>query len=229
MTGIWLGIGSDEYYRTQMDTEEDTIYKVLGNTFSSAPGRLSHFLNLSGPSVAVEAACASSAVAVHLACTSLRDGECSLALAGGVTTLLETSTAYPSALVSERCKTFDASANGFAPAEGCGVLVLKLLSKALEDGDNVLAVIKGSALNHSGRSVSFGTPNTETQQRVIRQALSVSGVQPNQVSYLETHGTGTYVHECSTADFAYTIKATIYWYTNRIAKVKMAKVFLFFP
>ena len=189
-TGVWIGISSDEYFRCALDNREDTIYKVLGNTFSAVPGRLSHFLNLCGPSVAVEAACASSAVAVHLACASLKNGECKLALAGGVTTLLETSTTFPSALISTRCKTWDASANGFAPAEGCGVLVLKLLEEAVEDGDNILAVIRGSALNHAGKSVSFGTPNTTTQQRVIRSALKVAGVDPNQISYLEAHGTG---------------------------------------
>ncbi len=192
-TGVWLGIDSDEYFRTQLDVTEDTIYKVLGNTFSGAPGRLSYFLNLTGPSAAISATCASSAVAVHLACTGLRNGDCSLALAGGVNTLLETSTSYPSSLLSNRCKAFDASANGFAPAEGCGVLVLKLLDQAIADGDNILATICGSAINHTGRSSSFGTPNSETQEDVIREALEAAGLEPNEISFFETHGTGTAV------------------------------------
>ena len=192
-TGVWLGIDSDEYFRSQLDVKEDTIYKVLGNTFSATSGRLSYFLNLTGPSVAISATCASSAAAVHFACTSLQNGDCSMALAGGVNTLLETSTSYPSALLSTRCKAFDVSADGFAPAEGCGVLVLKLHEQAVADGDNILATICGSALNHTGKSSSFGTPNYDTQEEVVREALKVAGVKPSRVTFYETHGTGTAV------------------------------------
>src|SRR5207244_7782647 len=131
----------------------------------------------------------------HLACQSLRLGECSLAVAGGVQLLLtHGSTLALSRLgfmaPDGRCKTFDASANGFVRGEGCGVVVLRRLSEALAAGDRVLAVIRGSAVNQDGRSGGLTAPNGPSQQAVIRRALWNAGVSPAAVGYIEAHGTG---------------------------------------
>src|SRR5262249_15486499 len=138
----------------------------------------------------------SSLVAVHLACQSLRSSECDLALAGGVNLILAPeNTIYfckVRAMAADgRCKTFDAAADGYVRGEGCGVIVLKRLSDAVADGDPILAVIRGSAINQDGRSNGLTAPNGLAQQAVIQAALANSGVEPAQVSYLEAHGTGT--------------------------------------
>src|SRR5262249_31477602 len=131
-----------------------------------------------------------------LACQSLRLGECQLALAGGVNLILspETTIAFSKAgMLSPdgRCKTFDAAADGYGRGEGCGIVVLKRLSDAKEAGDPILAVIRGSAINQDGPSGGITVPNGQAQQAVIRRALKSAGVEPTEVSYVETHGTGT--------------------------------------
>ncbi|MGH8604226.1 MAG: type I polyketide synthase, partial [Gammaproteobacteria bacterium] len=151
---------------------------------------------LRGPSLAVDTACSSSLVAVHYACQSLQNGECSLALAGGVNLMLspELTITFSQArmLASDgRCKTFDKEADGYVRGEGCGIVVLKRLSDALKDGDMILAVVRGSAVNQDGRSNGLTAPNGAAQQAVIHQALKNAGVSPDQVCYVETHGTGT--------------------------------------
>lgn len=197
-TGVFIGIcGNDNWHRLlKRDQTEIDAYLTTGNTHSIAAGRLSYSLGLTGPSLAVDTACSSSLVAVHLAISSLRNGECDLALAGGVNIILlpEVSINFSKARMLSpdgRCKTFDASANGFVRSEGCGMIILKRLSDALNSKDHILAVIRGSAINQDGRSSGLTVPNGPAQQAVIRQALNNAKIKPEQVNLLETHGTGT--------------------------------------
>ncbi|NEO36998.1 MAG: SDR family NAD(P)-dependent oxidoreductase [Moorea sp. SIOASIH] len=197
-TGVFLGICSNDYLQrlTSRDLTEIDAYLAQGNAHSTATGRLSHFLGLTGPSIAVDTACSSSLVSLHLACASLRNRECNLALAGGVNRIIspEYSINFSRARMLSpdgRCKTFDAGADGFVRGEGCGVVVLKRFSDAVADGDNILAVIRGTAINQDGHTSGLTVPNGPSQESVIRQALTNSGVKPEQVSYIEAHGTGT--------------------------------------
>jgi len=197
-TGIFIGICSSDYSQNLASHGIEAIdgYLGSGNAHSTASGRISYMLGLTGPSLAVDTACSSSLVSVHLACSSLRNQECNLAIAGGVNCLISpgtTITLSKARMLSPdgRCKTFDAAANGFARGEGCGLVVLKRLSDALSDGDNILAVIRGTAINQDGRTSGLTVPNGPSQQTVIRQALKNGGVDPAQVSYIEAHGTGT--------------------------------------
>ena len=197
-TGVFIGISTSDYSECLLEQDLTKIdaYIGTGNSHSVASGRLSYFLGLQGPSLAVDTACSASLVAVHLAMTSLRNGESDLALAGGVNLLLspETTINFSKARMlapDGRCKTFDAAADGYVRAEGCGIIVLKRLKDALADGDHILALIRGSAVNQDGRSSGLTVPNGPSQQAVIRQALANSGVTADEISYLEAHGTGT--------------------------------------
>src|ERR1700744_3777070 len=198
-TGVFLGIASNDYAQLQMqfgDPATIDAYLATGTCHSVAAGRLSYTLGLQGPSLAIDTACSSSLVAVHLACQSLRLGECRMALAGGVNVILA-----PELLINfsrshmmaadGRCNAFDAAADGFVRGEGCGVVTLKRLRDAQADGDNILAVVRGSAVNQDGRSSGLTVPNGSAQQDVIRAALRNGGVSPHEVGYIETHGTGT--------------------------------------
>ena len=196
--GIFAGISSHDYsqHLSQRSEAEIDAYLATGNAHSVAAGRLSYCFGFTGPSLVVDTACSSSLVAVHLACQSLRNRECEVALAGGVNRILapEFSINFSKAHMlapDGRCKTFDAAADGFARGEGCGMVVLKRLSDAQAQGDHILAVIKGSAVNQDGRSSGLTVPNGPSQQAVIRQALANAGVKPEQISYVEAHGTGT--------------------------------------
>lgn len=196
-TGVFLGIYNNDYAWLQSNAPEDIdVYAATGGGQGIAANRLSYLLDLRGPSLAVDTTCSSSLVAVHLACQSLRNGECRVALAGGVNLLLSPEIALSVSKVvplaaDGRCKTFDARADGIVRGEGCGIVVLKRLTDAVADGDNIIAVIKGSATNHDGHSNGFTAPNGVAQQAVIRQALQNSGLTPAQISYVEAHGTGT--------------------------------------
>ncbi|MDY7006756.1 MAG: beta-ketoacyl synthase N-terminal-like domain-containing protein [Cyanobacteriota bacterium] len=196
-TGVFLGIGQNDYANLGLNKVEDVSpYDVTGNTFCFAAGRLSYFLGLQGPSMAIDTACSSSLVAVHEACQSLRQGESNLALAGGVQLILSpqvtTGLSRLKALSPDgKCKTFDAAADGYGRGEGCGIVVLKRLSDAVKDGDNICAVIRGSAVNHDGPSGGLTVPNKLAQEKLIQQALKAAKVEPLQVSYVEAHGTGT--------------------------------------
>ncbi|ABA24342.1 Beta-ketoacyl synthase [Trichormus variabilis ATCC 29413] len=196
-TGVFVGIGIDDYAKRQIKHHIPIdAYTGSGNAFCFAAGRLSYLLGLQGPSLAIDTACSTSLVTIHLACQSLRNGECNLALAGGVSLMLSPEvTLYLSktrALSPDgRCKTFDRDANGYVRGEGCGMVVLKRLSSAVADGDHILAVIRGSAVNQDGASSGLTVPNGTAQQAVIRQALANAKVTPEQISYLEAHGTGT--------------------------------------
>ncbi|MEO1560172.1 MAG: polyketide synthase, partial [Cyanobacteria bacterium J06632_19] len=198
-TGVFLGIGQNDYAQFKLNSaniEGINPYDASGNGFCFASGRLSYFLGFNGPCLAIDTACSSSLVAVHLACQSLRLGECNLALAGGVQLILSpvvtTALCQMKALSPDgRCKTFDASADGYGRGEGCGVVVLKRLSDAVRDGDNILATIRGSAVNHDGPSSGLTVPNKLAQETLIQQALETAKVEASEVSYIEAHGTGT--------------------------------------
>jgi acyl transferase domain-containing protein/acyl carrier protein len=198
-TGVFLGVAlTDWEQRTLRHPDPDAmdLYAGTGSFNSVAAGRISYALGLRGPSVALDTACSSSLVAIHLACQSLRSGECSIALAGGANLLLSPDpTLYFSrmgALAPDgRCKTFDASADGYVRSEGVGVVVLKRLDDALRDGDRVLAVVRGSAVNQDGRSNGLTAPNPDAQRAVLRAALANAGVSAAEVGLVETHGTGT--------------------------------------
>ncbi len=198
-TGVFLGIASGDYSHLSLATGDPELldaHYASGVAHSIAAGRISYLLGLEGPSISLDTACSSSLVAVHLASQSLRAGDCSLALAGGVNVMLAPET---TALLSRvrmlapdgRCKAFDASADGFVRGEGCGFVALKTLSQAQIDGDRILAVIRGSAVNQDGASSSLTAPNGPSQVSLMRQALAGAGVLPGQVSYVEAHGTGT--------------------------------------
>jgi thioester reductase-like protein len=196
-TGVFVAIGNYDYCRLlAQDLDLVNAYDGTGNTLCIAANRLSYILNLRGPSVVIETACSSSLVALHYACRSLLQGESNLCLVGGVSLMLspEPTITYSHARMMAadgRCKTFDASADGYVRGEGCGVVVLKRLSDALRDNDNILAVVKGTAVNQDGQSNGLTAPNGPSQQAVIRQALENAGVAPAQISYVEAHGTGT--------------------------------------
>jgi acyl transferase domain-containing protein len=198
-TGVFTGISSFDYATTQLlgtDVRELNAYLGTGIALSAANGRLSYVLGLMGPSMSVDTACSSSLVAVHLACRSLRLRECGLALAGGVNVILlpELSINFSKAGMlapDGRCKTFDASADGYVRGEGCGVVVLKRLTDAMSDGDRIMAVIRGSAVNQDGASGGLTVPSGPSQEAVIRRALSDGGVEASEVGYIEAHGTGT--------------------------------------
>ncbi|HEX7175425.1 MAG TPA: aminotransferase class III-fold pyridoxal phosphate-dependent enzyme, partial [Pyrinomonadaceae bacterium] len=196
-TGVFIGIsGSDYQLLQQRSSATDGTYFATGNSHSIAANRLSYLLDLRGPSVAIDTACSSSLVAVHLACQSLLRGESSLALAGGVNLILNpnlTDGLARAGMLSADglCKVFDADANGYVRAEGCGVVVLKRLSDALRDGDDIIAQIKATATNQDGRSNGLTAPNGLAQQAVIRRALDGAGVAPSEIDFVETHGSGT--------------------------------------
>ncbi len=197
-TGVFIGVSATDYWHQLLSrkTTEIDAYLTTGNTHSLASGRISHFFDFTGTSMSLDTACSSSLVAVHLAIKSLRDRECNMALAGGVNRLIspQISINFSQAKMLSpdgRCKTFDQGANGFVRSEGCGIVLLKRLSDAIADRDRIRAILLGSATNQDGRTSSITTPNSLSQQAVIKQALVNSKVTAQQVSYLETHGTGT--------------------------------------
>lgn len=198
-TAVYAGIYSNDYEnRMFADLSAVDLYAATGGAHYSAAGRLSYLFDLKGPSVTVETACSSSLVAVHLACRSLWSGECQLAMAGGVNLILNPhhSIAYSNGKMLSpegRCKFGDAEANGFARAEGCGIVLLKRLSKAHEDNDRIYATILGSAINNDGRNGSLVAPSHEGQAAAQLDAYRDAGVSPGRVIYIEAHGTGTTV------------------------------------
>ncbi|WP_324788423.1 SDR family NAD(P)-dependent oxidoreductase [Streptomyces sp. H51] len=196
-TAVFVGLSALEYgHLTTADPARLTPWTSTGAAGSIAANRLSYLLDLHGPSVTVDTACSSSLVAVHQACRSLLERDCDTALAGGVNVLLSpTITAsfdQAGALAADgRCKPFDAAADGIVRGEGCGVVVLKRLADAERDGDRILAVVKGSAVNSDGRSAGLMAPNPAAQERLLRRALENARLEPADIDYVETHGTGT--------------------------------------
>jgi len=200
LTGLFLGISAADYahlfLKSQGDVNGLTPNSGTAAAFCVAAGRVSHALGLQGPAVALDTACSSSLVSVHLACQSLRRSECDTALAGGVNLMVtpHSMVAFSRAhmlAADGRCKTFDARADGYGRGEGCGFVVLRRLADAVAQQDRILAVLRGSAINHDGRSAGLTVPNGPAQEAVIRRALASGAVTAAQVSFVEAHGTGT--------------------------------------
>lgn len=198
-TGVFVGITANDY-ATLIDRSNDAellnAYFITGNPLNAAAGRLSYIFGLRGPAMAIDTACSSSLVAIHTAIKSLRSGECRQALAGGVNLMLspEISVSLSQAAMLSpdgRCKTFAAAADGYARGEGCGLVLLKRLSDAVADGDTVLAVIRGSAVNQDGASSGFTVPSGKAQAELLAAALRDAKVAAKDISFVETHGTGT--------------------------------------
>ncbi len=198
-TAVFVALNGDDYAHLMsraagMDAID--LYFGTGVARSIAAGRLSYVFGFKGPCVSLDTACSGSLVAVHLACQSLRMKECRMAMAGGVTLIITPDGhiigSNGKMLSPEgRCKTFDDSADGYVRGEGCGIVILKRLSDAMADRDNILAVIRGTAINQDGRSGGMTAPNGPAQEEVIGKALEDAGLSPEDVTYVETHGTGT--------------------------------------
>ena len=202
-TGVFAGAGLSTYLLKNLAPNRALVESVgelallLGNNKDFVPTRVSYKLNLRGPSIAVNSACSTSLVAVHLACQSLLDFHCDLALAGGVSVQVPQAQGYlhqDGGIGSPdgHCRAFDAQAHGTVGGNGAGIVVLKRLAEALADGDTIHAVIRGSAVNNDGAAkVGFTAPSVEGQAQVVAEALAVAGVEPRDISYIEAHGTGT--------------------------------------
>ncbi|MFJ6381758.1 type I polyketide synthase [Kitasatospora sp. NPDC092039] len=196
-TGVFVGISTNDYGRLQDRAGGAvTAHDGTGNASSIAANRISYLWDLRGPSQAVDTACSSSLVALHQACTSLRLGECDLAVVAGVNLLLDPglTTVFTEAGMlapDGRCKTFDAAADGYVRGEGCGVVVLRRQSDAIAADDRIRALVQGSAVTSDGRSSTLTAPNGPSQEAVLRAALASAGLGAEQVGYVEAHGTGT--------------------------------------
>lgn len=194
-TGVYVGISNNDY-KEIMPKDEMIPYMLSGNINSMAAGRISYTFDFQGPSMVIDTACSSSLVAIHQAILSLRSGESDMALAGGVNCILspfgyvglrEMNALSPTG----RCHTFDDKADGYVRSEGCGVVLLKRLEDAVKDGDHVYAVVKGSAVNSDGWSSGLTAPNGTAQVKVMQLALEDAGINSSNISFIETHGTGT--------------------------------------
>src|SRR5450432_682573 len=199
--GVFVGISHNEYQGIQGTPWEHSgigPHSPTGCAHSIAANRISYCFNLRGPSVAMDTACSSALTAVYAACEHIRSGRGDLALAGGVTVMItpggfigfsQASMLSPDG----HCKAFDASANGFVRGEGAGMVLLKRLSKAMEDNDPILAVIVGTSLNQDGHTNGISLPSAQAQARLVRDACANAGIEPSQISFVEAHGTGTSV------------------------------------
>jgi malonyl CoA-acyl carrier protein transacylase len=199
-TGVYVGYSDDaklNYFQMVGQVEPGSIpMAVAGNLSSIVPSRISYFMDFTGPSLLVDTACSSSLVAIHLACQAIRNGDCEQALAGGVRVNLmpiahTQSTKVGIESADGKTRTFDDDSNGTGVGEGSGAVLLKPLDKALEDRDHIYAVIKGSAVNQDGQSLGITAPKAEAQTRVIVKAWKNANIDPETISYIEAHGTGT--------------------------------------
>jgi len=194
--GLFAGIQFNDYQHLLHEAGVLNAQAALGNEHSISVNRISYLLDLRGPSEPVNTACSSSLVAVHRAVRSLRLGESTVALAGGIALNLSSHSTVAAGMMGllspdGRCKTLSSGANGYVKGEGVGLLVLKPLSRALADGDDVRAVIRATAVNHGGRAASLTAPNSTAQAALIHAAVTEAGVSPDSIGYLELHGTGT--------------------------------------
>ena len=194
-TGVFVGLATNDYARRVPSDSLDRYFGV-GTSPAVASGRIAYLFDLRGPCLTLDTACSSSLVAVHYAMRALRDRDCDAALAGGVSLMLgpelgDSFAASGMLAPDGRCKTFDASANGYGRGEGAGIVVLRRLSDAERDGDRILAVLRGSAINQDGRSAGLTAPNGPAQTALIKSALASAGVAANDIDYVEAHGTGT--------------------------------------
>ena len=199
-TGVYVGVGGTDYKTVPIHTAE--YFQLIdahvgtGNALSIASNRVSYALDLRGPSMSVDTACSSSSLAIHLAVESLRRGECTAALAGGVNAIItpETTIAFSQAHMLSpegRCRSYDAGAGGYVRGEGCALVLLKRLDDAQRDGDQVLGVILGTAVNQDGRTPGISAPSVTQQEACLLSALADAGLTPDDVDYIEGHGTGT--------------------------------------
>jgi len=196
-TGVFVGASGSDYQRL-IDENRVSVQAHSGTSTSMAviANRLSYFYNLQGPSIQIDTACSSSLVAMHTAVQSIRRGECENAIVGGVNVMCHPRTTiayYEAGMLSPegRCRTFDKSANGYARSEGCIVMMIKSLAKAITDKDHIYAVIKGSSVNHGGQTGGLTIPNADKQATLIQAALTDAKIKPEWVDYFEAHGTGT--------------------------------------
>ncbi|WP_052410166.1 beta-ketoacyl synthase N-terminal-like domain-containing protein [Paenibacillus durus] len=193
--GVFAGARTSHFARKVGQSRKSTIIGT-GQNFITA--HLAHLYNFKGPNVVVDTACSSSLTAVHLAVRSIQNGESDLALAGGVEILLD-ETPYLSLSAAKvlspdgKCKSFDAAADGIGIGEGCGVLVLKSLERAVREKDKIYGVIDGSAINNDGQTMGVTTPNPQAQQALLEQAIADANIDPGTISYIEAHGTGTVI------------------------------------
>jgi acyl transferase domain-containing protein len=197
-TGVFVGLWNSDYEHCIYEVSPELeFYATTGGGRYPASGRLAYFLDLRGPNLTVDTACSSSLVAIHLACASLRSGECEMALAGGVNVIVrpEITLSYSAAKMLSpegRCKFGDAAADGYVRSEGAGIVFLKPLSRATADHDTIYAVIRGSAVNNDGRSSGLLiSPSREGQADMLRTAMRDADVAPKDLDYIEAHGTGT--------------------------------------
>ena len=201
LTGVFIGVSnilghlglSPNMSKSPADLDGYTVTGSAGGTIS---GRISYHMGLEGPAMTLDTACSSSLVATHLACTALRQGECDMAVSGGVSLLLNQGLHVEFSKLQGmssdgRCRAFSADADGTGWSEGSAVVILKRLSDAQRDGDNIHAIIRGTAVNHDGRSASLTSPSGLAQQRLIRTALQAARLRPEHIDYIEAHGTGT--------------------------------------
>ncbi|WP_019909401.1 type I polyketide synthase [Paenibacillus sp. HW567] len=196
-TGVYIGISSNDYgYDRLSSMEHSSVYTMTGNAQSIAANRISYIWNLRGPSMAIDTACSSSLVAVHLACQSLQTEESDIAIVGGVNLLLTPAISnafYEAGMLAAdgRCKTFSADADGYVRGEGAGTVILKRLDSAVRDHDRIYGVIRGCAVNQDGLSNGLTAPSGMAQTEVISAACRKARIQPNDLDYIEAHGTGT--------------------------------------
>jgi len=195
--GVFVGCTTGDYDRILALGGEDTNgQSFMGTSSAILAARISYILNLKGPSLSVDTACSSSLTAVHLACMSIRNGESDMAIAGGVSIF---STPIAHILTSRvrmqsmdgRCFTFDQSANGTVFSEGCGIVMLKSLTQAEQDGDNIIGVIKGSGVNQDGKTNGITAPSAKSQESLLRSIYKKYNIDPDDITYVEAHGTAT--------------------------------------
>ncbi|MGC2742916.1 MAG: polyketide synthase, partial [Candidatus Angelobacter sp.] len=194
--GVYAGVMYSEYQLFNVQTDRQNLKMGFAGNLASIVNRVSYFLNLHGPSMTVDTMCSSSLTAIHVACQDLKQGRTSMAIAGGVNV-----TVHPNKYLmlsagqfissDGHCQSFGKNGDGFIPAEGVGVVILKRLSEAKRDGDHIYGIIRGSAINHGGKTNGYTVPNPQAQSNVISRVLRESGIEARQISYIEAHGTGT--------------------------------------
>lgn len=194
--GVFVGVmyGQYQLYGAEEMLKGNMI--ALGSTYASIPNRVSYFFDFTGPSMAVDSMCSSSLTTIHLACGSIRKGECEMAVAGGVNL-----TIHPAKYImlgqgnfassDGRCRSFGADGDGYVPGEGVGSVLLKPLKKAVEDGDQIYAIVKSSSINHGGKTNGYTVPNPAKQGDLIKETLNKANINPRTIGYIEAHGTGT--------------------------------------
>lgn len=225
-TGVFIGIDAVDYVNREMmsgDIKDIGLYSLVGASSHSAAGRISYFYDFKGPAVSLSTACSSSLTAMNMAVDSLKSGQCDVAIVGGINLLLNpepyVGLSQNSGLSPDgRCKTFDASADGFGRGEGCGIIILKRLSDAKRDNNSIEALVKGVYVGQDGKSNGFFAPNGLAEQRVIAETLKRTGLDVDDIDYIEAHGTGT-----SLGDFI-EAQAICEVFKNRKAPIKVGSV-----